>query len=501
MKNHVGKSQLRYLGLILTLSSGVQAATYPAWRENVFYAAGSMVSYNGYDYRALVNQTDYSGTGWTPSVGSIWGLVSLDSGGTPAPSSTPGTSSTPTSSTGSAGGSSSAATGCYAAWNGSAVYTGGNTASYGGKNYRANWWTSGQNPGSNNGPSGSGQPWTQVSSCGGSSSTSSTPPASTPSTPVVSGTGSTPPAGLIFSPYKDITINMDWNTTRMSTAVNGYSQSLLAAMPAALSTVTWAFATGECGQENWGGLAPQAVVAANVQSFVNAGKSYIISTGGASGSFTCSSDSGFSQFIRTYYSAGMKGVDFDIEGGQDQSVIDNLVQRVKTAQRAYPGLRFSFTLATLGGSQSQSLGTYGSMVMQSVRNYGLQNYTINLMVMDYGSASSWNCTLSGNGLCEMGKSAIQAAIDLHNQWGVAYSQIELTPMIGGNDTAGETFTLGDTDMISNFALQNHLAGLHFWSFDRDNDCAPGSSSATCNTWGQAGTLGFTHEFLRDLHLE
>ena len=46
-------------------------------------------------------------------------------------------------------------------------------------------------------------------------------------------------------------------------------------MPAGNTTLTWAFATGECGSENWGGIS-YTLEASNVQAFVNAGKKYII---------------------------------------------------------------------------------------------------------------------------------------------------------------------------------------------------------------------------------
>jgi hypothetical protein len=98
----------------------------------------------------------------------------------------------------------------------------------------------------------------------------------------------------------------------------------------------------------------------------------------------------------------------------------------------------------------------------------------------------------------MGQSAIAAAQNLHSYYGIPYANIELTPMIGGNDTQGETFTLADVTTMSNWVLQNGLVGVHFWSFDRDNDCAAGSSSPTCNSYGQAGTLGFTNAFISAL---
>jgi hypothetical protein len=98
----------------------------------------------------------------------------------------------------------------------------------------------------------------------------------------------------------------------------------------------------------------------------------------------------------------------------------------------------------------------------------------------------------------MGQSAIAASEDLHSFYGVPYANIELTPMIGGNDTQSEVFTLADVATVSSYAASKGLAGIHFWSFDRDNDCAPGAASSTCNSYGQAGRLGFTTTFLTDL---
>jgi hypothetical protein len=302
----------------------------------------------------------------------------------------------------------------------------------------------------------------------------------------------------VFSPYKDITINMNWNTNVISSAVTGTLQPVTQVMPSANNAFTWSFASGECGSEGWAGLTP-AQVASNIQAFVSAGKKYIISTGGQAGLFTCGSDAGFTRFIQTYNSASLIGIDFDIEGGQSQSVINNLVARVKAAQGAFPNLRFSFTLQTLGGNASPGLNQLGSWVMQAIQSQGLTKYFINLMTMDYGSTLASNCTIVG-GSCEMGQSAIQASELLHNGFGVPYNQIELTPMVGGNDSPGETFTLADVATVSSYVLQKGLGGVHFWSFDRDNDCGPGSASPTCNSYGQAGRLGFTQAFISDLHL-
>jgi hypothetical protein len=303
---------------------------------------------------------------------------------------------------------------------------------------------------------------------------------------------------LILSPYKDVTVNLNWNTNILTTAVTGTAQPVLSVLPAKLQTLTLAFATGECGAENWGGVAGAALASANVPALVAAGKTYIISTGGAAGSFTCSTDAGFATFINRYYSANLVGIDFDIEAGQSQADINNLIQRVKVAQLTYPKLRFSFTIATLAAVSGQDLGSMGITVMNAIKSAGLTNYLINLMVMDYGSALTTNCVLGSNGKCDMGISANTAAINLNANWGVPYSQIELTPMIGGNDATDEIFTVANAATVSTFALQHGLAGVHYWSLDRDVDCAPGYASPVCNSYGQAGTFGFTNAFISGL---
>jgi len=282
----------------------------------------------------------------------------------------------------------------------------------------------------------------------------------------------------VFSPYKDVTADANWNTGGMQSTATGTSLPVTSAMPSHNTVLTWAFATAGCGSENWGGISP-AMIATNVQSFVAAGKKYIVSTGGSAGAFTCTSDAGFNTFINTYNSANLIGIDFDIEDGQSQSDINNLVARVQAAQIKYPNLRFSFTIATNATSQSGSsvavdmgaaspnpLGAMGIAVMQAIQSAGLKNYYVNLMTMDYGSTTVGNCVVSG-GACQMGQSAIQAAMDFHGYYKVPYSQIELTPMIGANDTPGETFTIADTDTLSAWVKANGIAGLHHWSFDRD----------------------------------
>ena len=73
-------------------------------------------------------------------------------------------------------------------------------------------------------------------------------------------------------------------------------------------------------------------------------------------------------------------------------------------------------------------------------------------------------------------------------------------MIGGTDATDETFSIADVTTLSNWAKANGISGIHFWSLDRDHDCAPGFASATCNSYGSAGNWGFTNAFISALGL-
>jgi len=328
--------------------------------------------------------------------------------------------------------------------------------------------------------------------------------------------GHDPPDGLVFSPYKDTCIHMDWNTNVISTQVSGSATPLATDLPAhGAATVTLAFATGECGSESWGGVPGDVIVAANLPLLTGAGIDYIVSTGGAAGAFRCATDAGFRTFIDRWDSPNLIGIDLDIEAGQSQADILALVRRVHAAHADYPGLRFSLTLATLANNDGaptahplgpgvpDSFNIHGVWAMQAMQEvFGFDGtaatwpsyVTVNLMTMDYGAPGPGVCVVSG-GTCDMGQSAIQAAYNLRDHWGVPLSNVELTPMIGGNDIVSEQFTLADVDVMSGFAIDKGLAGVHYWSYDRDVDCPPGPASPICNSLGGVGRYGFLDRFL------
>ena len=320
---------------------------------------------------------------------------------------------------------------------------------------------------------------------------------------LVAGCATTPtagPPGFLWGPYKDLTLTIDPRDGAFGTTVGGAAAPVTSVLGQGM-TLSWAFATGECGSETLGGLDARKVADVNVADFNRAGLDYIVSTGGEGNVFTCSSDAGMEAFIARYASPRLVGLDFDIEARQTPEIVDALVRRVVAAQRRHPELRFSFTLPTMAAADGSraSLNAQGRGVLQAIRDHGLTRYTINLMVMDYGPPVPANCVV-GSGVCDMGASAIQAAENLNATQGVPFGQIALTAMIGVNDVAANDFTLADASRLARYARERGLAGLHFWALDRDTPCprpAQGAS-ATCSGLESVPALGYLRAFERGL---
>jgi chitinase len=308
------------------------------------------------------------------------------------------------------------------------------------------------------------------------------------------------PQRLVYSPYKHVPIALGADDV-ISLAVPGGPVPVAAngrsTLPPGVNTLTLAFATGECGSETWDGLEPSRITSGNVRAFDQAGIDFIVSTGGEAGSFTCTTDAGMEAFVAHYASARLIGFDFDIERGQSADVVASLVQRIKAAKARHPELRISFTLATWAASDGSlaSLNDDGQRVMQAIRDAGLQDFYVNLMVMDYGEAIPRNCVVSA-GVCDMGRSAIQAARNVHVRYGLPMSRIELTPMIGVNDVVSNVFTLDDARLLAGFVRDCGLGGVHFWSLDRDAPCEPGVAavSSVCSGLTSLPVFAYTRAF-------
>lgn len=333
-------------------------------------------------------------------------------------------------------------------------------------------------------------------------------------------------AAPFFSVYKDSAIDFDWEHEVLRTKVSGTLRPLAEDVRAAgARTITLAFANGECGEETWAGAQGPAVARANRPLILAADIDYVVSTGGQGGLFTCGSAAGMEAFVARWDSAHLVGIDYDIEEGQTQAQVDDLVRRAIEQHAARPSLRFSFTIAVeapnagaanavpgLGTGRRQAdpydpLGDVGHRVMDSaVRLLGWDGtaadwpswVTLDLMTMDYGDRPKRQWCVMRGALCQMGESAVQAAYDLRDAWGVPMSAIELTPMIARNDMPDEVFRLEDVDRVAAFAIAEGLAGVHTWSWDRDAPCAVGKAKDTCNSMGErTARYGYLQRWQKD----
>jgi len=163
--------------------------------------------------------TSLSVTGLTASTTYSFAVEATDSQGTSSASSALNVTTTSSGSGGS----------CAAAWNSTTAYTTGQQVSSNGMNYVANWWTQGQNPATNSGASGSGQPWTAVGACSSCSQAPSTPAGLT-ATPTynsvsLSWGAVTPPAACTVSYSVQLSGQSAVTTSSTSDSFSGLSPS------------------------------------------------------------------------------------------------------------------------------------------------------------------------------------------------------------------------------------------------------------------------------------
>lgn len=301
------------------------------------------------------------------------------------------------------------------------------------------------------------------------------------------------PPTFFFGPYKDVSLHAA-DGSPMAVEVDGRRVALPGRLLPTGSTLSWAFAIGECGDETWLGRDAQTFARANVAAFAKAGVPYIVSTGGETGVFTCSSATGMARFVARYDSPQLRGFDFDIEGAQTPAQVDALVREVAAAQRKRPALRWSFTVATWAASDGsrRSLNPLGETVLAALRRHKLEGAVINLMVMNYGAAAPDTCVVR-DGRCDMHASALQAARNVNERYGVPLRRIALTAMPGVNNVAENVTSQDDLRAIVRDARALGLAGVQMWSLDRDRPCPNGETalSPTCHSLPAPAPLGFT----------
>jgi hypothetical protein len=186
-------------------------------------------------------------------------------------------------------------------------------------------------------------------------------------------------------------------------------------------------------------------------------------------------------------------IDFDIEGASrinDKATNARRFAAIRALERRWAHLRVSLTIPV---DRSGILGDrrYGDALalLRLAKARGARIDVVNLMTMNYGSPVD-----------DMAAAATIAARhalpQLRRIWpGDGYRNLGITPMIGANESPGETFSYADAQRVVAFAHAHHVGRLAFWSLNRDRSCGPHDTAPeTCSGMSQHA-LDFTDAFL------
>ncbi|MEU2371052.1 chitinase [Streptomyces pseudogriseolus] len=213
-----------------------------------------------------------------------------------------------------------------------------------------------------------------------------------------------------------------------------------------------------------------AQVTSRIAALARTGADMRVSFGGAHGDELAAACDTAEDLAEAYGAAldaaGTTRADFDIEGDDltDSPSVDRRSEAIALLQEERDGLEVTFTLPVMpSGLDEESLA-----LLESANDHDVEVATVNLMTMNY--AESYDG--------DMGDYALEAARSAHAQlrdvFGLsgaeAWRGMALTPMLGVNDVANETFTLEDAEQVRAFAEDHGVAWVSVWSAFRDRPC-------------------------------
>jgi len=377
-------------------------------------------------------------------------------------------------------------------WDANAVYVENDVVYHAGHQWRAKWWTQGEEPGT----TGEWGVWEDLGPCDDSNITP------TPTPVVVNEPVPAPPwPSYVFAPYVDATGWPTFPLVQTTQNENIYYYILAFIVNSGTQTCT----------ATWGGYDSYTIgdyLFSEINTVRALGGDVMVSFGGAANTPLAASCDNVSDLQAQYQSVidayGLTHIDFDVEGTwvADSASIARRSQAIAglqaDAQAAGKQLDVWFTLPVL----PSGLTGNGVMVLQSALDYGVDITGVNIMAMDYGD----NAAPNPDG--QMGEYAIQAATSLFNQLKTLYTNnnipktdaelwymVGVTPMIGLNDVQTEIFYQEDAEQLRDFALTQHIGLLSQWSAGRDVACAEGATGVypNCSTVPQT-PFEFSHIF-------
>ncbi|MGE5113835.1 MAG: chitinase [Acidobacteriaceae bacterium] len=276
----------------------------------------------------------------------------------------------------------------------------------------------------------------------------------------------TTPSGKMFAPYLFMADkNTDLPKLMKSSGARYYSL---------------AFVQSEGCAPSWhqvGPVASEKKFMKSIKKLRAAGGDVIISFGGYEGTDIAQACGDVSSLQKAYqvvvdkYKA--KYLDMDVEhfAIEDQASIDRRSQALKALAAANPGLQINYTLP----ASPKGLTPAAMNVLASAVKFETPIGVVNLMTMDYGMP------VEDGGMGKNAVSATDGAREQLRSLGLT-AKLGITPMIGVNDTAGESFTLADARTVMAYARDNRdsIGLLAFWSIGRDNGNCDGVAKPDCS---------------------
>jgi hypothetical protein len=242
-------------------------------------------------------------------------------------------------------------------------------------------------------------------------------------------------------------------------------------------TMAFMLASGGCNP-SWDSQRPLTggVDEQTINSIKGAGGSVEISFGGWSGNklgSNCGSSEEYAgavqQVIDAYHPIA---VDFDIENSdefENEAVQDKILGGLKIINENNPDTAVVITFGT--GTTGPTY--YGNRLITQAKALGVDIDAWTIMPFDFGGgADMYGSTVSASeGLKEALKSA--------NGWddATAYGHMGISGMNGMSDQS-EVTTPDTWQRITDYANQNGLARLAFWSVNRDHGCAAANESCS-----------------------
>jgi chitinase len=247
------------------------------------------------------------------------------------------------------------------AWVSTIAYVGGDTAIRNGVSYKANWWTQNNDPATNNGGPGTGQPWTKITSCSGTPTPpppptpAPPPPTPTPPSPPPAPTPPPPPAPTPPAPAPTPPASGHWLVGYWHDFTNPSGPTYpIAQVSNDWDVIIVSFAdnagNGAIGLTVDPNAGTEAQFIADIAAKRKAGKKVVLSIGGQNGWITLDNATMVTNFVNSAYALiqkyGFDGIDLDLETGvsQNTALQANLVTAMKQL-KARVGPSFYLSMA------------------------------------------------------------------------------------------------------------------------------------------------------------